>query len=92
MVRGRLARLALRGKLILIDSWFHNVEVVWDVPEFASVLRRLASFGRLIHFDRRGTGLSDPVNVDALPDPETQVNDAIAVLDAAGSEHPPSSA
>jgi class 3 adenylate cyclase len=72
--------------LLLIDSWFHNVELVWELPEFASVLRRLASFGRLIHFDRRGTGLSDPVNMEALPDLEAQVEDAVAVLDAADSE------
>jgi class 3 adenylate cyclase len=44
--------------------------------------------GRLIHFDRRGTGLSDPVPLDRLPDFDTQVEDAIAVLDAAGSERP----
>jgi class 3 adenylate cyclase len=63
----------------------HHVEAVWDFPEFARFLRRLASFGRLIHFDRRGTGLSDPVPLDRLPDLDTQVEDAIAVLDAAES-------
>ena len=47
---------------------------------------RLSSFGRLIHFDRRGTGLSDPVPLDQLPDLETQVGDAVAVLKAAGSD------
>jgi pimeloyl-ACP methyl ester carboxylesterase len=52
------------------------------------VLRRLASIGRLIHFARRGTGLSDPVPLDRLPDFETQIGDVIAVLDAAGSERP----
>ncbi|MGH8948836.1 MAG: adenylate/guanylate cyclase domain-containing protein, partial [Acidimicrobiia bacterium] len=46
--------------LLLIDTWVHHVEAVWDVPDFARFLRRLGSFGRLIHFDRRGTGLSDP--------------------------------
>ena len=66
----------------------HHVEAVWDFPEFARLLRRLASFGRLIHFDRRGTGLSDPVPLDALPDFDTQVEDVIAVLDAAGSQRP----
>lgn len=46
--------------LLLIDTWVHHVEAVWDFPDFARFLRRLGSFGRLIHFDRRGTGLSDP--------------------------------
>jgi pimeloyl-ACP methyl ester carboxylesterase len=74
--------------LVLIDSWVHHVELVWEVPDFARILRRLSSFSRLIHFDRRGTGLSDPVAVAGLPDLETQVDDVIAVLDAAGSEQP----
>jgi class 3 adenylate cyclase len=72
--------------LLLIDTWVHHVEAVWDLPDYARFLRRLSSFGRLIHFDRRGTGLSDPVPLDRLPDLETQVGDAIAVLEAAGSE------
>lgn len=54
--------------LLLVDAWVHHVELVWEVAELARFLRRLASFGRLIHFDRRGTGLSDPVPLDALPD------------------------
>jgi class 3 adenylate cyclase len=74
--------------LLLIDSWVHHVEMVWEIPEWARVLRRLSAFARLIHFDRRGTGLSDPVPLDELPDLETQVDDAIAVLDAAGAERP----
>jgi pimeloyl-ACP methyl ester carboxylesterase len=73
--------------LLLVDTWVHHVEAVWDFPDFARFLRRLASFGRLIHFDRRGTGLSDPVPLDQLPDLVTQVDDAVAVLDAAGSEN-----
>jgi class 3 adenylate cyclase len=71
--------------LLLVDTWVHHVEAVWDFPDFARFLRRLSSFGRLIHFDRRGTGLSDPVPLDQLPGLETQVDDAVAVLEAAGS-------
>lgn len=48
----------------------------------------LTSIGRLIHLDRRGTGLSDPVPLDRLPDFDTQVEDVVAVLDAVGSERP----
>jgi class 3 adenylate cyclase len=66
--------------LLLIDTWVHHVEAVWDFPEFARFLRRLSSFGRLIHFDRRGTGLSDPVPLDQLPDLETQVGAAVIGL------------
>jgi class 3 adenylate cyclase len=72
--------------LLLIDTWVHHVEAVWDFPDFARLLRRLSSFGRLIHFDRRGTGLSDPVPLEQLPDLETQVGDAVAVLEEAGSQ------
>jgi len=72
--------------ILLIDTWVHHVEAVWDFPDFARFLRRLSSFGRLIHFDRRGTGLSDPVPLDKLPDFQTQMEDVVAVLDAAGSQ------
>jgi class 3 adenylate cyclase len=71
--------------LLLVDTWVHHVEDVWGFAEYARFLRRLGAFGRLIHFDRRGTGLSDPVPVDQLPDLATQVDDALAVLDAARS-------
>ncbi len=71
--------------LVLIDSWVHQVEAFWEIPELARQQRRLAAIGRLIIFDRRGTGLSDPVPLDRLPDLETQVADVCAVMDAAGS-------
>jgi pimeloyl-ACP methyl ester carboxylesterase len=74
--------------ILFVDTWVHHVEAVWDFPDFARFLRRLSSFGRLIHFDRRGTGLSDPVPLDRLPDFDRQVEDVVAVLDAAGSERP----
>ncbi|MGI8616983.1 MAG: alpha/beta fold hydrolase, partial [Actinomycetota bacterium] len=74
--------------ILFVDTWVHHVEAVWDFPDFARLLRRLASFGRLIHFDRRGTGLSDPVPLDRLPDFDTQVEDVVAVLDAVGSARP----
>jgi class 3 adenylate cyclase len=72
--------------LLLVDTWVHHVEAVWDFPDFARFLRRLSAFGRLIHFDRRGTGLSDPVPLDLLSDLSTQVGDAVAVLRAAESQ------
>lgn len=71
--------------LVLVESWVHHVEAFWEVPELARQRRRLAAIGRLILFDRRGTGLSDPVGLGDLPDLETQVADILAVMDAAGS-------
>jgi pimeloyl-ACP methyl ester carboxylesterase len=44
--------------LVLIESWVHHVEAFWEIPELARQRRRLAAIGRLIIFDRRGTGLS----------------------------------
>src|SRR4029079_10987394 len=72
--------------IVEIESWVHHVEAFWAVPEIARQRRRLASIGRLIVLDRRGTGLSDPVAPRDLPDHDTQVADVIAVMDAAGVE------
>ena len=72
--------------LIWVPGWVSNVEASWEVPEYAHFLRRLASFSRLILFDKRGTGLSDPVPNDRLPTLEERMDDVRAVLDAAGSE------
>ena len=44
--------------LVLVSTWFSHVEARWDFPGFAYYLRRLASFSRLISFDKRGIGLS----------------------------------
>ena len=58
----------------------------WEYPPLASFMRRLSSFSRLIMFDRRGLGASDPVSLEALPGWEDWVDDALAVLDAVGSK------
>lgn len=63
-----------------------NVEVQWDVPPLASFLHRLSSCGRLIVFDRRGSGASDPIPLEAIPTWEEWADDALVVLDAVGSE------
>lgn len=70
--------------LILVPGWMSNIEVFWDEPTVARFLRRLASFSRLILFDKRGTGLSD--RLGNLPDLETRMDDVRAVMDAVGSE------
>jgi pimeloyl-ACP methyl ester carboxylesterase len=72
--------------LIWVPGWISNVEESWEVPEYAHFLHRLASFSRLILFDKRGTGLSDRVSNDRLPTLEQRMDDVRAVLDATGSE------
>jgi pimeloyl-ACP methyl ester carboxylesterase len=60
--------------------------LVWDVPAYGRVFRRLASFGRLILFEARGLGLSDPLGISVQLSLEGQAKDMLAVLDAAGAE------
>jgi pimeloyl-ACP methyl ester carboxylesterase len=71
--------------LIYVPGWISNVELNWEEPAHAHVLDRLASFSRLILFDKRGTGLSDPVPLDRLPMLEERMDDVRAVLDAVES-------
>jgi class 3 adenylate cyclase len=71
--------------LVYVPGWISNIELMWEEPAHARLLRRLASFSRLILFDKRGTGLSDPVPVDRLPTLEQRMDDVRAVMDAAGS-------
>jgi pimeloyl-ACP methyl ester carboxylesterase len=72
--------------LIYVPGWISNVDLMWDEPAHAHVLERFASFSRLILFDKRGTGLSDPVPPDRLPTLEERMDDVRAVLDAVDSE------
>lgn len=72
--------------LVFIPGWVSHLEVGWDDPFLARFLRRLASFSRLILFDKRGTGLSDRVSVHELPTLEERIDDVRAVMDAVGSE------
>ena len=72
--------------MVFVMGWVTNVEAMWDAPGFTGFLERLASFSRLILFDKRGVGLSDRVPEDRLPDLETRMDDVRAVMDAVGSE------
>jgi pimeloyl-ACP methyl ester carboxylesterase len=72
--------------LVYVPGWVSNIELMWEEPGLARFLERLASFSRLILFDKRGTGLSDPVPTDALPTLEERMDDVRAVMDAVGSE------
>ncbi len=70
--------------IVYVPTWISQVEHYWDEPSIARYFMRLASFARLIMFDRRGSGLSDPVV--GAPTLEEQIDDVVAVMDAAGSE------
>ncbi len=72
--------------LVVVSQWFSNVEVERDVRPLARFDDRLASFGRVILFDKRGVGLSDPVPTTSFPPIEEWMGDLRAVLDAVGSE------
>jgi class 3 adenylate cyclase len=72
--------------LIVLTEWVSHVRAAWEMPWIAKVYRRLASFSRLILFDRRGTGMSDPVPPSQLGTLEERIDDVRAVMDAAGSE------
>src|SRR6266536_3204837 len=69
--------------MVAIPGLPSHLEVMWELPEYAAFLDRLASFRRVIMFDKRGTGMSD--RVPGVPALEEQVDDIIAVMDAAGS-------
>lgn len=71
--------------LVYVPGFLSNIEMMWENPLLARFLRRLASFSRLIVFDKRGTGLSD--RVAELPTLEQRMDDVRAVMDAVGSSH-----
>ncbi len=72
--------------LLYVPGWISNIELMWEDPAQARLLERLAAFSRLILFDKRGTGLSDPVPLDLLPTLEERMDDVRAVMDAAACE------
>ena len=72
--------------LVFVFGFVSHVEYAWEDPDLARFLERLASFSRLILFDKRGTGLSDRVPVNKLPTLEERMDDVRAVMDAAGSD------
>ena len=72
--------------LVYVPGWVSHLDLNWEEPDHARFLERLASFSRLILFDKRGTGLSDRVPVNQLPTLEQRMDDVRAVMDAVGSE------
>jgi pimeloyl-ACP methyl ester carboxylesterase len=69
--------------LVFIPGFISNIEVIWEIPEWARFFARLAAFSRLILFDKRGTGLSDLVA--GIANLEERMDEVRAVMNAAGS-------
>ena len=69
--------------LVFVPGYITHLELHWEIPSFVPVLEELASFSRLIRFDKRGTGMSD--RVSGAPTLEARMDDVRAVMDAVGS-------
>jgi serine/threonine protein kinase/pimeloyl-ACP methyl ester carboxylesterase len=72
--------------IVLVNGWLTHLEVAWEWPPYARGLQTLASLGRVILFDGRGTGMSDPMGPGQRILLEDQTADLRAVMDAAGSQ------
>jgi len=72
--------------ILFVLGWVTHIERMWSEPHYVRFFTRLASFGRVMIFDKRGVGLSDRVPEDRLPSLEVRMDDARAVMDAVGSE------
>lgn len=72
--------------LVGVLGFTSHLEHMWEEPRYAAAWRRLATFSRVILFDKRGTGLSDRLPNDQLPTLEERMDDVRAVMDAAGAE------
>ena len=70
--------------LVLVPGFVNHIELLWEHQPAAHWLEGLGSFARVIWFDRRGSGLSDPVA--EVPTLEVRMDDVRAVMDAAGSQ------
>jgi class 3 adenylate cyclase len=72
--------------ILFITSWFSNLDTMWDAPGVGDYFDRLSSFARVVCFDKRGSGVSDPIPLDDPPTLERGMDDAVAVLDAVGAD------
>src|SRR5215471_863991 len=70
--------------LLIVPGFISHLEAAWENPAYVRFIERLASFSRLIQFDKRGTGLSD--SVTGIPTLDERSDDVRAVLDAVGSK------
>jgi class 3 adenylate cyclase len=72
--------------LVFLSSWDMAIDFLWDEPSQVQFFSQLAGFRRLILFDKRGSGASDSVSLEAMPTLESWVDDVRAVMDVVGSE------
>jgi pimeloyl-ACP methyl ester carboxylesterase/class 3 adenylate cyclase len=70
------------AQLLMIPGWFSHLALDWEEPTWVRWCERIASFARIVRFDKRGTGLSD--RPPGIPTPDERMEDARAVMDAAG--------
>ncbi|WP_258286183.1 lysophospholipase, partial [Escherichia coli] len=70
--------------LVFVPGFISHIENYWEHPDLARWLLRLGTFARVIMFDKRGTGLSDPVS--EMPSLDMRMDDVRAVMDAAASK------
>ena len=70
--------------VVFVPGFVSNIDLFWEMPEWANFFSRLAAFSRLILFDKRGTGLSD--RIAGVANLEERMDDVRAVMDAAGSQ------
>src|SRR5688500_4612915 len=71
--------------IVFVPCWLSHLDRLWREPRFERFVQSLARFGRVILFDKRGTGLSDPAPASARQTLEARMEDLHAVLDAAQS-------
>ncbi|MDX1468409.1 MAG: adenylate/guanylate cyclase domain-containing protein [Acidimicrobiia bacterium] len=72
--------------VVVAPAWFSAFDTEWQEPQIRRWLERLGSFARIIRFDRRGSGASDPLPTESLPPWEAFAEDIACVLDAVGVE------
>jgi class 3 adenylate cyclase/esterase/lipase len=73
-------------ELLFVADWINHIDEQWEQPRLAGFLEGLARFARVILFNPRGMGASDPLSISEPPTAELWMEDAVAALDAAGSE------
>jgi class 3 adenylate cyclase len=72
--------------IVVAPDWFSAFDIEWQEPQVRMFFQRLGSFARVIRFDRRGSGASDPLSSDVLPPWESFAEDIACVMDEVGSE------
>jgi len=72
--------------IVFVPDHPNNIEIMWEEPALSRFLERLGTIGRVVCFDKRGTGISDPVPLGAIPTIERWMDDVTTVIDAVGSQ------